>query len=77
MSKKSGRGKTGGATSSVEYSPATLARIERALQRQEERWAAKAGPVTVTYLPGAEPATVPSKPVQKPHRKPARRKKAS
>jgi hypothetical protein len=48
------RGKQGTATSVVSYSPGKLAAMERGRQRQEERWAAKAGPVTVRMLTAGE-----------------------
>lgn len=53
-------GAQGGNTGSVEYSPRRLARKRRAKRRQEERWAAKAGPITVSRLPGSEPEQAPA-----------------
>jgi hypothetical protein len=44
------KGKTGGNTSSVEYSPARVERMNRARERQEKRWARMAGPVTIRKI---------------------------
>ncbi len=42
--------KQGGNTGTVLYSPGTLKRIRAARARQEARWAARSGPVTVSKL---------------------------
>jgi len=42
--------KQGGNTSSVEYSPQALKRRQRGRLRQEERWAARSGPVTTSAI---------------------------
>jgi hypothetical protein len=54
---KSGRIKTGGQTTSVEVSPARRRRLAQRRRREEARWAAKAGPVTVRRID--VPAAVP------------------
>lgn len=46
--------KKGVNTSSVEYSPARIKRMEAARKRQEERWAARASPVVVTRKPAVK-----------------------
>ncbi len=48
------RGRSGVATSSVEYSPERLRRMHAAMTRTETRWAKMAGPVTVRPIAGAE-----------------------
>jgi len=40
-------GKQGGSTSSMEYSPERIKRMNQAKARTERRWAAMAGPVEV------------------------------
>lgn len=48
IARRAKAGGVGGSTGSIEYAPGTVRRMKRARQRTEERWAAKAGPVTVT-----------------------------
>ena len=50
------QGKQGGNTSSVEYSPAKIKRMRGRQKRQEDRWAARSGPVTVTKIEGCSDA---------------------
>jgi hypothetical protein len=54
------RGRTGSATSSVEYSPERLRRMSAAMARTETRWARMAGPVTVRRLPNERVASEPA-----------------
>ena len=44
------KGKQGGNTGGVEYSPAKAKRRAAVRKGQERRWAAKSGPVTVTTV---------------------------
>lgn len=44
------RGKQGTSTAGMEYSAARRARKTKKLRAEENRWAAKAGPVTVTFV---------------------------
>ena len=37
--------------------PGYVKKKRRKRERQEQRWARMAGPVTITYLPGREPGT--------------------
>lgn len=50
------RMKQGGNTSSVEYSPAKVKRMQGQQKRQEDRWAARSGPVTVSKIEGGSDA---------------------
>ena len=56
------QGTQGGNTGSVEWTPQARKRRATGRRRQEDRWAAKAGPVTTAYLPGMEPPPEPRKP---------------
>jgi hypothetical protein len=51
-------GKQGVSTAGMEYSPARAKRKANARKRQDKRWEAKAGPVTVTFV---DPATMPTR----------------
>lgn len=51
MSRKSGTVRA--STTTIEYSPQLVRRMERARKRTEDRWASMAGPVTVRRVDGA------------------------
>ena len=70
MTRGTRQGAQGGNTGSVEWTPQARKRVKRARGRQEERWAAKAGPVTVAYLPGMEPPSGALEPSQEPRKSP-------
>ncbi len=60
------RTKVGTSTGGLEETPARKKRRAKARKRQEERWAAKSGPVTVYYrdpVTGEEREQPPEKPV--------------
>lgn len=47
----------GDASGGIEYSPSKIKAMKRTMRRTEERWAAKAGPVTVRRVGDPAPAS--------------------